>query len=71
MEIIEDWSSDKDETLRIKRFFTPPGIFDGLVTVLILELKKSPMRPHLCEKNARRQLMRQIIDIITTTVTDR
>ena len=71
MEVIENWSTDKEENLRIKRFFMPPGLFDGLVNILILELKKSPMRPHICERGSRRALMRQMIDIITTTVTDR
>ena len=58
LEVLEGWSTDKDENLRIKRFFTPPGLFDGLVTILIKELKKNPMRPHLCEKESRRAIMR-------------
>lgn len=69
--VIENFSDVKETNLRVKRFFTPPGIFDGLVTVLALELKKKPMRPHLCERESRRALMKQVIDIIVTTVCDR
>ena len=71
LEVIENWSDDKETNLRIKRFFAPPGIFDGLVTVLSLEMRKNPMRPHLCERESRKAVMRQLIDIITTAVNDR
>lgn len=44
-----------------KEFFNAPGVFDGLVNVLVQELRKSPMRPHLCDKGARRQVIDQIV----------
>lgn len=33
-----------------KRFLTPPGVFDGFVSVLSQEFIKKPMRLHLCDQ---------------------
>jgi len=40
-----------------REFFSSPGVFDGLVNVLAQELRKSPMRPHLCDSKARKVLI--------------
>lgn len=36
-----------------KQFFNSPGVFDGLVNLLVQELRQSPIRPHLCDKKQR------------------
>lgn len=48
----------------MKNFLEPPGIFDGIVSVLVQELRRSPMRPHLCDQGARRNLIKQLTDKI-------
>lgn len=53
-----------DEFFDIKQFFMPPGIFDGVVSILLQELKKKPIRPHLCEPNARKALIHQFVSQI-------
>jgi len=40
-----------------KEFFNAPGVFDGVVNVLVQELRHKPMRPHLCDKKARMHLI--------------
>ena len=49
----------------------PPGVFDGLVNVLVQELAKKPIRPHLCDPQARQKIIEQLVNKITTTVNDR
>ena len=71
LEVIENYSDDKETNLKVKRFFTPPGIFDGLVSILIQELKKNPMRPHLCERKARKAIMKQLVETFVTKVVNR
>jgi hypothetical protein len=44
-----------------KEFFNAPGVFDGLVNVLLQELRKKPMRAHLADKSARYHLIDQIV----------
>ena len=44
-----------------KEFFASPGVFDGLINVLVQELRKSPLRPHLCDPQARMKLIDQIV----------
>jgi len=39
-------------------------VFDGLVNVMVQELKKGPMRPHLCDKKSRRIVIDQVVDQI-------
>lgn len=41
----------------LKKFFIHPGIFDGLVSVMVQEMTKKAIRPHLCDKQARRKLI--------------
>jgi hypothetical protein len=38
----------------MKKFFIHPGIFDGLVSIMIQEMTSKAMRPHLCDKHARK-----------------
>jgi len=46
-------SQTAEESTALRQFFAHPGVFDGLVSVLVQELNKKPMRPHLCDPNAR------------------
>ena len=50
-----------NEQPEIKQFFNSPGVFDGLVNILVQEIKKSPMRPHLAEVNSRKAVMQEIV----------
>ena len=44
-----------------KEFFSSPGVFDGVVNLLVQELRKSPIRPHLCDKKQRTHVIDQIV----------
>jgi len=50
-------SGDSERRLALRKFFMPPGVFDGLVNVLVQQLTKKPMRPHLCDAQARLALI--------------
>lgn len=63
LDYIESFSQG-DERNDIKHFFMPPGIFDGIVSILIQELGKKPMRPYICDKNARMALVDQLVSKI-------
>ena len=39
----------------------PAGVFDGLINVLVQQLTKKPIRPHLCDAGARYKLFEQIV----------
>jgi hypothetical protein len=52
----------------LKKFFIHPGIFDGLVSVMVREMTKKPIRPHLCDKHARRQLIHQLVTKIRSAL---
>jgi hypothetical protein len=43
--------------MEYKSFFNAPGVFDGLVNVLIQELRKKPIRPYLADPVARMQVI--------------
>lgn len=45
----------------MKDFFRAPGVFDGFINVLVQELRKSPIRPHLCDPTARAKLIDQFV----------
>lgn len=49
------------ESLDVKLMFDSPGVFDGLVNILTLELSKSPIRPYLCEIKGRKYIIKQFI----------
>jgi hypothetical protein len=50
--------------LEYKQLFQAPGVFDGLINVLVRELRNSPIRPHLCNKESRRRLLSMVVDEI-------
>lgn len=52
-----------------KHFFMPPGIFDGVVSILSQEMNKKPIRPYLCDKDARHALIHQFVSKIRATLT--
>jgi hypothetical protein len=54
-------SFPNDERNDMRRFFIHPGVFDGFVAVLAQELRKKPMRPHLCDSKARMALISQFV----------
>lgn len=39
-------------------------MFDGFVTMLVQELRHKPIRYHLCDKEARKKLIEQLVTII-------
>lgn len=47
-----------------KQFFMPPGIFDGIISVLMQELNKKPIRPYLCDPTGRKAILRQFVEKI-------
>ena len=42
----------------VKLLFDSPGVFDGLVNILTLELSKSPIRPYLCDSKGRKYIIK-------------
>ena len=49
----------------MKEFLSPPGFFDGLVAVMAQELRRKPIRMHLCDtEKGRRLLLDQLINKI-------
>lgn len=62
LDYINNQKTDEDQ-IEVRDFFNAPGVFDGLVSVLIQELRCSPIRPHLCDKDARIKVMDQIVRI--------
>ena len=49
----------------LKEFLSPPGVFDGFVAVMIQELRRKPIRMHLCDKEGgRRALLNQLVNKI-------
>lgn len=47
--------------IAVRDFFAAPGVFDGFVNVLVQELRKSPVRPHLCDPAARQIVIEQMV----------
>jgi hypothetical protein len=45
----------------VRRLFQSPAVFDGLVTILVQELRKKPIRYHLCVPEARDKVIDQIV----------
>ena len=43
-------TESKERYNAVKNFLEPPGIFDGIVSVLTQELRRKPIRMHLCDK---------------------
>lgn len=41
----------------VRRLFQSPAVFDGLVTILVQELRKKPIRYHLCVPEARNKVI--------------
>ena len=46
---MHDYISKGERRNELRKFFLPPGVFDGVVNVLAQELTKKPMRPHICD----------------------
>ena len=53
------------------RFFDSPGVFDGLVNVFVMELHKSPIRPHLCDVNQRKKVVKTIVEYVFDYFTEK
>jgi len=60
-----------EERNDLRRFFIHPGVFDGFVAVLAQELRKKPMRPHLCDPKARMALIDQFVSKVRQGLGDR
>ena len=50
-------SKSDEEYADFKKFLTPPGVFDGFVSILSQEFVKKPMRIHLCDPQGRKELL--------------
>ena len=44
-----DYVESKND-LSYRAFFNSPGVFDGLINILVQELRRSPVRPYLLDK---------------------
>lgn len=45
----------------MRRFFQSPAVFDAVVTILVQELRKKPIRYHLCVPEARTKVIDQVV----------
>lgn len=64
MSLIDFIDSNVDRQKDLRKFFSSPGVFDGLTNVLVQEMRKSPIRPHLSDKNARMAVIDQVVTLI-------
>ena len=55
----------------LRKLFLPPGVFDGVVSVLVQQLTKNPIRPHICDAGARKALIEQLVTKIEQALPDR
>ena len=55
---LHDYIHKDDKSQSLKKFFMPPGVFDGVVNVLVQQMTKKPVRPHICDKQARKALIK-------------
>ena len=69
LDVMESYTGE--EKLAVRDFFNPPGLFDGLVTVLCQEFRQKPMRPHLSNPEARKAIIHQMVEKITEALGDR
>jgi hypothetical protein len=53
-----------ENALLFKEFFNSPGVFDGLVNILVQELRQKPIRPYLCDPQARRVVIDQLVHTV-------
>ena len=62
MKELED-NESPERYYAVKDFLEPPGIFDGIVAVLSQELRRKPIRMHLCDSTkGRKALIRQFVE---------
>ena len=61
LSLIDYIENSGDERNDLRKFFIHPGVFDGIVSMLVREMHKKPMRPHLCDANARKLLIAQLV----------
>lgn len=47
--------------MKVKQLFSSSGVFDGLVGVLVQELRSKAIRQHLCVKEARQHVIESIV----------
>jgi hypothetical protein len=59
------------EYQRYRDLYAAPGVFDGVVNMLVQELRQSPIRPYLCCKKARVEIMDQVTEQIMELATDK
>jgi len=55
----------------MKAFFGPPGMFDGLVNLLVQQIAKSPIRPHICDTKQRKYLISELVTILMDLGTEK
>lgn len=56
---------------QVRRLFQSPAVFDGLVTILVQELRKKPIRYHLCLPDARAHVIDQIVHKLVTVMLEK
>lgn len=61
-------NKNEDRRIALRKFFLPPGVFDGIVNVLVQQLTKNPVRPHICDEGARIALIEQLCNQIVDTL---
>ena len=55
----------------VKRLLQSPAVFDGLVSILVQELRKKPIRYHLCVPEARNRVIDQVIRQVVQVMLDK
>ena len=66
---LHDYVNVGDRRNELRKFFLPPGVFDGIINILVQQLLKKPIRPHICDEQARKALVKQLCDKIVEEVT--
>ena len=71
LDLIDHIECSGEQRNALRKFFIHPGVFDGFVGVMVQELRKKPMRPHLCDQKARRALISQFVEKVRERLGDR
>ena len=55
----------------VRRLFQSPAVFDSFVAILVQELRKKPIRYHLCVPEARNAVIEQLVNQMVNTMIEK
>lgn len=64
-------SQSLEHQQNVKRLFQSPAVFDSFVAILVQELRKKPIRYHLCVPEARGAVIEQLVNQMVNTMLEK